>query len=47
MIDALVHYPETSSTRFWIARSAFIDDFLLMLLNHDVVFHGPSYGEHR
>ena len=32
MIDTLMHYPETPNTRPWIARSACIDDFLLMLL---------------
>ena len=41
MIDTLMHYPEIPSTRQHLARSAFTDDFLLMLLNHEGAFHGP------
>ena len=39
MIDTLMHYPETPSTR---QRSAFTDGFLPMLLNHEGAFHGPG-----
>ena len=37
-----MHYPETPSTRQYIARSAFTDGYLPMLLNHENAFHGPG-----
>ena len=37
--DTLMHNPETPSN---IARSAFTDGFLPMLLNHEGAFHGPG-----
>ena len=42
MIDTLMDYPETPSTRQWIAKSGLTDGFLPMLLNHKGVFHGPG-----
>ena len=44
IIAQLMHYSETPITRQYIARSAFTDGFLPMLLNHESAFHGP--GEH-
>ena len=42
MIDTLMHYSETQSTRQQIARFAYTDGFLQKLLNHEGIFHGPK-----
>ena len=43
MIDTLMHYPETPSTRQQIARSAFNDSFLPILSSHEGAFHGHGW----
>ena len=37
-----MHYPETPSTRQWIAWSAFTDGSLPILLNHKGACHCPG-----
>ena len=44
MMDTLLYYPGTPSTRQYIAKSAFTDGFLLMLLNHESAFSLWSWG---
>ena len=38
-----MQYPEIPITKQQVARSAFTDGFLLMLLNYNCEFHDPGY----